>query len=206
MGIKIKEVDTYIAKSAEFANPILNKIRILVHGACPDVEEKIKWSFPHFDYKGEMMCSMASFTHHCAFNFWKSSLMKDPAKILQRGDEKTAMGSFGQIKSLKDLPADKIFISYIKEAAKLNKDGVKLPSKPKSTQKKELIVPDFFLKAVRKNKTAYKTFEAFSYSHKKEYVEWVTEAKTEETRHNRLATTVEWLSEGKSRNWKYAKC
>lgn len=203
MGTKDKRIDAYIAKSNDFAKPVLNHIRGLVHKACPGVEETIKWGFPHFDYKGSF-CSMAAFKEHCAFNFWKSKLMKDPQRILETG-ERTAMGSFGRITSLKDLPNNSVFISYLKEAAKLNDEGVKLPSKPVSKEKTELIIPDYFTKAINRNKAAKKVFDGFSYSMKKEYVMWVTEAKTEQTRNSRLETAVEWISEGKQRNWKYQK-
>jgi uncharacterized protein YdeI (YjbR/CyaY-like superfamily) len=202
---KDNRIDLYISKSADFAKPVLNHIREIVHKACPDAVETMKWSFPHFDFKGEMMCSMAAFKQHCAFGFWKASLMKDPDKILEIKD-RNAMGHLGQIKILSDLPADKILIKYIKEAAKLNEDGIKLPSKSKPKEKKELIVPDYFSKILQKNKTALKTFEDFSYSHKKEYVQWITEAKTEETRNKRMTASIELLKEGKSKNWKYNKC
>ncbi len=203
MGKKDPRVDAYIAKSQDFAKPILEHLRDLVHKACPEVEETMKWSFPHFDYKG-MMCSMAAFKQHCAFGFWKASLMKDK-KLTANAKTETAMGHLGRITSLKDLPNDKVLLSYIKEAKKLNDDGVKLPLKSAAKIKKEVVIPDYFLKAVKKNKTAYKAFESFSPSHKREYVEWITEAKTDETRNKRMATTIEWLSEGKPRNWKYMK-
>lgn len=201
---KDPRVDAYIAKSQEFAKPILKLIRETVHKACPAVEEKIKWGFPHFDYKG-MLCSMAAFKQHCAFTFWKASLMRDPGKILDVNRE-NAMGHFGKIVSIKNLPAEKIFIRYIKEAVKLNDGDIKLPGKSKSKEKKELAVPDYFIKSLKKNKKAFEAFNNFSYSNKKEYVNWIIEAKTDETRNKRIATTLEWLAEGKSRNWKYAKC
>jgi uncharacterized protein YdeI (YjbR/CyaY-like superfamily) len=163
----------------------------------------MKWSFPHFDYKG-MMCSMAAFKQHCAFGFWKASLMKD-IKLIENAKSETAMGHLGRITALKDLPKDKVLLSYIKEAKKLNDDGIKLKAKPSDKIKKEVVVPDYFLKAVIKNKSALKTFEAFSPSHKREYVGWITEAKTEETRNKRIATAIEWLAKGKAKNWKYMK-
>jgi uncharacterized protein YdeI (YjbR/CyaY-like superfamily) len=202
MPKKDKRIDAYIAKSQDFAKPILKHLRELIHNACPEVEETIKWSFPHFDYAGGTICSMASFKHHCAFGFWKAPVMKDPHKILSGKD---AMGDFGKITGVKDLPADKIMIEYIKEAARLNKEGVKLPAKTKTGQKKNLVIPDYFLKALSKNKKALKTFEDFSPTNKREYVEWVNDAKTEETRNNRLTTAIEWMTEGKIRNWKYIK-
>lgn len=202
MGKKAKRIDAYISKSADFAKPVLRHLRELVHEACPDVEETMKWSFPHFDYKG-MMCSMAAFKQHCSFGFWKASLMEGYDKVLYPMGE-TAMGHFGQLKSLKDLPSDKIILSYIKEATRLNDDGVKLPQRAKPTLQK-LVVPVDFKKALTRNKKAAANFDGFSYSNKKEYVEWVTEAKTDVTRRTRLATSIEWLSEGKIRNWKYVK-
>ena len=203
MGTKDKRIDAYIAKSADFAKPILNHIRSLVHKACPDVEETMKWSFPHFDYKGEMMCSMAAFKQHCAFGFWKASLMKDPV-LMQNAKSETAMGHLGRITSLKDIPPDKKMIDFIKEAMKLNDAGVKI-IKPKTVAKKELVIPEYFTDAVMKNKKAWATFEKFSPSNKKEYVEWITGAKTDETRNSRLKQAIEWMAEGKPRNWKYMK-
>lgn len=203
---KDKRIDAYILKSADFAKPILNHIRKVVQDACPEVKETIKWSFPNFEYNNSILCSMASFKQHCAFGFWLTAVMKDPDKIFLKGDNKTAMGSLGQLKKLEDLPSDKILSKYIKEAMKLIDEGVKLPKKESVSKTKELEIPDYFMKAVKKNKLSIATFEKFSYSQRKEYVVWVTEAKTEETRMKRLETTVEWLAEGKIRNWKYLKC
>ncbi|HMS64959.1 MAG TPA: YdeI/OmpD-associated family protein [Ignavibacteria bacterium] len=205
MKSKDNRIDLYISKAPEYAKPLLTHLRSLIHKACPEAEETWKWSFPHFDYKNEMMCSMAAFKNHCAFGFWKASIMSDPDKILTI-KERESMGHMGQIKSLADLPPDKIIIKYIKEAMRLNDEGIKLPSKAKSSEKKELIIPDFFTKILSKNKTAQKVFDDFSYSHKKEYVMWVTEAKTEDTKNKRMETAIEWLSEGKKKNWKYEKC
>ncbi len=205
MGKKDKRIDDYIAKSADFAKPILKHFRELVHKACPDVEETWKWSFPHFDYKGSMMCSMAAFKQHCAVGFWKASLMSDAKALVAKAKTEEAMGHMGRITSLKDLPKDQVLIKYIKEGMKLNDEGIKLPSRAKSTAKKELEVPSYFLAALKKNKKALKTFEGFNHTNKKEYVEWVAEAKTDATRLTRLTTAIEWMSEGKIRHWKYAK-
>lgn len=192
-------IDDYIERSADFAKPILNHIRKLVHEAIPDVEEKIKWSMPFFDYKGPL-CNMASFKQHCAFGFWKQSLLEQDAFPT----EKTAMGSFGRVTSVKDLPGDKLMIKLIRQAAKLNEDGVKIPKKP-AKEKKELVVPNTLAAALKKNTKARKTFEEFPYSKRKDYIEWLDEAKTDATREKRLATTIQQLEEGKSRNWKYEK-
>lgn len=204
MAKRIKAIDDYIIKSADFAKPILEHFRDLVHKACPDVEEKMKWSFPHFDYKNEMMCSMAAFKQHCAISFWKGALMKDK-KLMENAKAEQSMGHVGRITSLKDLPSDKILTGYIKEAMKLNSDGIKLPSKPVSAEKKIIEVPGYFLKALSRNKKVLQIFETFLYSHKKEYILWITEAKTEETRNKRMATAIEWITEGKGRNWKYER-
>jgi len=195
-------VDAYIDKAREFAKPVLNHIRELVHQACPDVEETMKWSFPHFDYKGQMMCSMASFKEHCAFGFWKQSLLEDAAFP----SEKSAMGSFGRITSLKDLPNGKTMKKLIHDAMKLNDEGKKVQRAPVSKDKKEVVVPDVLQKALSKSKAAAATFSNFPYSKKKDYVDWINDAKTDATRDKRLATTIEWLAEGKARNWKYEKC
>ena len=204
MSNRNKAIDAYILKSAAFARPILIYIRELVHVVCPVVEEKIKWSFPHFDFKGEMMCSMAAFKQHAAMSFWKAALMKDAA-LLETARSEEAMGHLGRITSLKDLPADKKLAGYIREAMKLNELGKKLPSKTKPSEKKELEVPEYFIKVLKKNKKALQTFQVFSFSHKKEYVTWITEAKTEETRNKRMDTAVEWMEVGKGRHWKYQR-
>lgn len=193
-------VDAYIEKSAEFAKPILSHLRKLIHKACPEVTETLKWSMPGFEYKG-FLCNFAAFKQHCAFGFWKQSLLESDAFP----QNKTAMGSFGRLTSVKDLPSDKVMIGLIRQAVKLNDEGVKVPRKAPEP-KKELVVPPDLTKALAKNKAAKTAFENFSYSHKKEYIQWIEEAKTEPTRNKRLATTVEWLSQGKSRNWKYENC
>ena len=203
MGKKIKAIDDYITRSADFAKPILTHIRELVHKACPDVEEKMKWSFPHFDYKNEMMCSMAAFKQHAAMNFWKASLMKDPA-LVENARSEQSMGHLGRISSLKDLPSDKKLTAYIKEAMQLNEEGKKIPSR-KPSENKQLEVPADLMAALKKNKKALGVFEAFSYSNKKEYASWIAGIKSEETRKKNIITAVEWISEGKIKNWKYLK-
>ena len=201
MGTRDKRIDAYIAKSADFAKPILGTLREIVHRGCPEVEETMKWSFPSFMYKG-MLCGMASFKQHCSFGFWKNSLVLGPNARREGG----GMGSFGRITSMKDLPPKSVLLSYVKKAKQLNDDGVKIERPKRSKEKKELVVPNYFSAQLKKNKKAQTTFHAFPYSKKKDYVEWVTEAKTEETRARRLQTSVEWLAQGKSRNWKYENC
>jgi uncharacterized protein YdeI (YjbR/CyaY-like superfamily) len=205
MGKKDKRVDAYIEKAQPFAQPIMREIRDLVHATCPDVEETMKWSFPHFDYQG-IMCSMASFKEHCAFGFWKGSLIKDADGNGLGGD---AMGSFGRITKRRDLPSKKVLTGYIKQAMALNEAGVKSPTraKPKPTEKEKaaLTPPPDFAAALKRNAAARKNFDDFSYSHRKEYIQWITDAKREETRANRIAKAVDQIAEGKSQNWKYAR-
>jgi uncharacterized protein YdeI (YjbR/CyaY-like superfamily) len=203
MGKKNPRIDEYIAKAADFAKPVLIHLRELVHKACPEVEENIKWSMPSFEYKG-LLCGFASFKQHCTFGFWKAALMNDSNMLLGK-ESKTAMGNLGRITSMKDLPSDKIITGWIKEAMKLNEAGVIIPKDKTKHEKKPLQVPNYFSDAVKKNKKAWAVFEKFSTSHKRDYVEWITDAKTDETRKNRLKQAVEWMAEGKPRNWKYMK-
>ena len=203
MSKKSPKIDAYIAKSAPFAQPILIRLREVVHRGCPEAEETMKWGFPHFEYKG-ILCSMAAFKQHCAFGFWKGSIMSDPKGVMTQTG-RTSMGHFDRITSVSDLPSDKILLSYIKEAMKLNDEDVKLPQRAKPKAEKVLKVSAYFLKELKKNKAALKTFESFSPSNKKDYVEWVDEAKTDATRVKRMATALEWMAEGKIRNWKYVR-
>jgi len=198
MGKKDPKIDAYIARSADFAKPILKHIRNLIHKGCPEVAEKIKWSFPNFEYKG-IFCNMAAFKAHCTFGFWQGALIKDNHGVLTSGE---AMGHFGKITSLKDLPSDKIILDYIHQAVRLKDEGIK---NPKKTVKrlKEVRVPSEILKIIRANKKAFSVLENFSNSNKKDYIEWIEEAKTETTREKRISTMMEWLQEGKPRNWKY---
>jgi len=198
-----KRIDAYIAKSADFAKPILTHLRELVHSSCPTATETVKWGMPFFEYNGSILCNMAAFKAHCSFGFWNAAQMKDANDKLQVKD-RGAMGNFDRITSLKDLPGDKAMTAYIKEAAALIEKGVKKPV-AKKAPKPELPVPPGLAAALKKNKKAQATFEGFSPSHRRGYIERITEAKPDATREKRIATTVEWLLEGKSRMWKYQK-
>jgi uncharacterized protein YdeI (YjbR/CyaY-like superfamily) len=197
MATKDPRIDAYIAKSAAFAKPILKHLRKVVHAGCPEVVETMKWSMPHFDYKG-VLCGMAAFKQHCAFGFWKESLILGDGKT-----HKSGMGSFGCIKSLADLPNEKTLIGYVRKAAELNHAGIKAPGRTQPKKRPAIEVPDYFAAALKKNAKARKTFEAFAPSKQRDYLEWVTEAKRDETRNERLATSIQWLAEGKARHWKY---
>jgi len=196
-------IDAYIERATAFAKPILIKLRKLIFQACPDAEEMIKWSFPNYEVHGSMLCSMAAFKEHCAFGFWKASLLKDPDGILHLA-ERNSMGHLERLSSVKDLPSDKILIAYLKEAALLNKNNIKIARK-KSAPGKELAIPKALAAALKKNKKAMVTFEAFPPSQRREYIEWISEAKTDVTLDKRLTTTIEWLVQGKTRHWKYKK-
>jgi uncharacterized protein YdeI (YjbR/CyaY-like superfamily) len=193
--------DAYIRKAVPFARPILKKIRMLFHKASPDIEEVMKWSFPHFEYRG-IVGSMAAFKQHATFGFWKASLMNDPYGLLDTAGE-TSM-SRAKFTDVTELPPDKVLIEYIREAVALNEQGVKI-EKPRREKKPEAKVPADLQAALKKNKKALAAFEAFSPSHRREYVEWITEAKQEATRKKRVAQAIEWLAEGKSRHWKYQR-
>ncbi|MES3024938.1 MAG: YdeI/OmpD-associated family protein [Pseudomonadota bacterium] len=194
-------IDAYIAKSADFARPILEHLRAVAHAACPTLEETMKWSTPHFTYNG-LLCHMAAFKAHCAFGFWKGEL------IVAQADPTTqsAMGQFGRITSIADLPPKATLVKYIKAAMKLNDDGVKAPAREKPATSRALDVPDYLAAALAAAEPALANFNAFTTGQKREYVEWLAEAKTEATRLRRLEQAVEWIAEAKTRNWKYAKC
>jgi uncharacterized protein YdeI (YjbR/CyaY-like superfamily) len=198
MGKRDPRVDAYIQKAAPFARPILADIRETVHASCPDVEEAMKWSFPHFLYKG-MLCSMAAFKQHAAFGFWKGSL------VTGSGKGQDAMGQFGRITKRSDLPSKKVLAGYVKNAARLNDEGVKAPRVLKRAAAKPIAIPGDLAAALKKSAPARAAFAALSPSHKREYLEWIAEAKVEATRQRRLAQTIAWLTEGKSRNWKYQR-
>lgn len=203
MGTKDKRVDAYIEKARDFAKPILTHLRYLVHKTSPDISETIKWGVPYFEYNGKMLCGIASFKEHCAFSFKLGSIMTDPKGLMQTSSsERSGMGHFGKIRDIKDLPSERVLTQYIREAIALTESGARLP-KTKTSAAKELTVPEDFMKLLRKNKTSHQLFEKFSYSHKKEYLEWITEAKTPQTRNKRMLTAIEWIGEGKGRNWKY---
>lgn len=196
-------VDEYIAKSEEFAKPILTHWRQLVQNACPEVQEAIKWGIPHFDYKGDFMCVMASYKSHCSFTFLKAELMNDP-RLKDIKTLKPVQRFLGKISKLSQLPADEEFIKLLIEAMILNEKGIKVIPQ-KSEKPKVLETPDYFLKELAENPQAKAIFDAKSDSFRKEYILWITEAKTEATRQKRIEEAMEWIAEGKARFWKYTK-
>jgi uncharacterized protein YdeI (YjbR/CyaY-like superfamily) len=203
-------VDAYIAKAQPFAQPILTHIRKLVHKGCPPVEETIKWSRPFFEYKGNILCNMSAFREHCSLGFWGQEIaaVLREVKLVLPGD---GMGTFGKITRIDDLPAEKEIVGWIRKAAGFVDSGqytspisarrtVVKPAKP------ALKTPPEFSAALKKSKRAAAAFASFSPSCKREYMEWIAEAKRAETRDKRIAAAVEWIAEGKQRNWKYQNC
>jgi uncharacterized protein YdeI (YjbR/CyaY-like superfamily) len=199
MGKKDPRIDEYIGKSADFAKPILIRLRELIHIGCPEIEETIKWRNPSFMYKG-LLCGIAAFKQYCVIGFWKDALLFD-----RKNPAANPCAIPDRITYVSELPPDKIILGYIKEAVRLNEEVIKIP-KSRPEPRKKLKIPADLIAALKKNKGALSTFEDFSCSHKKEYVEWITGAKREETRTQRLATAVAWMAEGKARNWKYERC
>jgi len=198
VGGRDARVDAYIGKAAPFARPILTRIRDIVHDACPSAEETIKWGMPFFMYQG-VLCHMAAFKRHCAFGFWKGKLVVGDAAGT------TAMGQFGRISEVSELPPRATLARYLKRAMQLNEAGVKSPTRARATRPARVTVPRDLAAALARNRAARATFDGLSPSGRREYVEWITDAKRDETRRRRLETAVEWLAGGKPRNWQYLR-
>ncbi|MBX3659873.1 MAG: YdeI/OmpD-associated family protein [Ramlibacter sp.] len=197
------KVDEYLANSAEFARPILEHLRKILHAHCPELVEEIKWGIPHFDYKGEMMCMFAAYKSHCSFTFWKQSIMTD-ARLKKNPDLPAAKRFMGKLTSVSDLPPEAELVALLRQAMTLNEQGVKLsPRKPAPLT--EIEIPGYFAERLADNSNARAIFESKSDSFRKEYVVWITDAKTESTRNKRIEESLAWIAEGKSRFWKYQK-
>ena len=200
MGTRDPRVDAYIKEAAPFARPILSHLRTVVHAACPEVEEAIKWRMPMFMHRGNL-CFMAAFTEHAGFGFWKGS------KVVGGRDDKTgtAMGQFGRLTKVGQLPSRRVLTAYVRKAALLNESGGKAAPQPARKPKPAPRAPAELSAAFVRNAKARATWEQFSPGHRRAYVEWITEAKRPETKARRIATAVEWLAAGKPHNWKYAR-
>jgi uncharacterized protein YdeI (YjbR/CyaY-like superfamily) len=200
------KVDAYIAKAAPFAQPVLTHIRELARKACPDVEEEIKWGMPFFVLRGVILGHMAAFKQHCAIGFWgpeMHAVLREDGLLSENG-----MGALGKVSSLEDLPSDKKLLNYYRQAAALVASGQRTKSivRPRKSSKPAPEVPSELVAALRKNKAAAKVFAGFSPSCQREYTDWIADAKRSETRQKRIATAIEWIAEGKQRNWKYQNC
>ena len=193
-------IDDYIARQADFARPILEHLRAVIHAACPETEETLKWSMPSFLYKGKILANMAAFKAHAAFGFWRAREV-----VGETGAERDSMGQFGRLTSAADLPPPAELDALIRKAMAAIDSGP-APARPKKPPKPELATPDDLRTALDAAPKAAATFDAFPPSCRRDYVEWVTEAKRPETRAKRIAQAVEWMAEGKKRHWKYENC
>jgi len=193
-------IGTYINDAPPFAQPILEHLRDLVHEVCPDAEEDIKWSMPFFLYKGTPICSMAAFKQHCSFGFWRY-------KNIVGSKHDDGMGQFGKLTSLKDLPPSETLATLIRKAMALNESEARA-KRARAASKPAPVLPEDFaaLLAMEQHAAAHKAYESFPPSAQREYVAWINEAKTDATRQKRIATALDWLAEGKRRNWKYESC
>lgn len=198
MGERDPRIDACIAKAEPFARPILEHLRALVHEACPDADETIKWGMPFFVAGGTPLCHMAAFKRHAAFGFWRH--------VEVMGGERPAegMGSFGKLATLDDLPPKRTLVALLERAAALNASGTKpVRATPKRTPAPLPELPADFAAAMDAASAARRAWDAFAPSHRREYLDWILGAKRAETRAKRIAQAVEWLAEGKSRNWKH---
>ncbi|GAB5416211.1 MAG: hypothetical protein Crog4KO_12050 [Crocinitomicaceae bacterium] len=195
--------DDYILQSEPFAKPLLEYFRACVQVACPDAEETFKWGMPMFVYKKSILCHMATFKKHTSYGFWLAAKMKDPENVFI-GEANSGMGQFGKVTSMEQLPSEEVLIKYIQEAMELTDAGEKLSNTPKK-EPKRLKMPNAMMDALNENVIAKSTFENFSQSNKNDYIEWIADAKTDTTRTRRIVQMMEWLEEGKPRNWKYMK-
>jgi uncharacterized protein YdeI (YjbR/CyaY-like superfamily) len=198
MTTRDPRIDAYIARAPDYARPILGYVRAAVTGASPKIEETLKWGRPHFLYKG-LVCGVSAFKAHCAFGFWRGSLVVRPPSGRSAG----GMGQFGRVTRVADLPSRAAIGKLVRAAMALNDAGVKSPTRAKRAPRPPARVPADLARGLKADAKARATFAALSPSGKREYVEWLADAKRAETRERRLATTLEWLAAGKSRNWQY---
>ena len=192
-------IDAYIAKAAPFARPILQHIREVIREALPEAAETVKWSVPHWTHAGKNVAGMAAFKAHCAMMIHGEGRQGE-------GEQKEGMGGFGKIKSLAELPPRDELVAKLRSAAQRVETAGSATPKVKKSPKAEIAMPDDFASALARNPAAKAALEGFAPSHRREYLEWITEAKREETRNKRIAQALEWLAEGKKRNWKYENC
>jgi uncharacterized protein YdeI (YjbR/CyaY-like superfamily) len=203
------KVDKYIGSAQEFAQPILNHLREIVHKGCPEVEESIKWGMPFFEFRGEIVCCMAAFKKHCRFGFWGKKI-----RVVLREANVAGMngsGWFDRLTHINELPDNKRMIDFIRQAAVMIESGnytspIAARNQKAKAKKSTVKMTKEFAAALKKNKKATTGFASFSPSCKREYVEWIADAKRPETRDRRIATAVKWIAEGKQLNWKYQNC
>lgn len=201
MPARDPRIDAYIANAAPFAQPILTRVRELVHEACPGVEESMKWSMPTFVHAGGILAGMAAFKQHASFGYWKH------AQVLGDDAPRDGMGSYGRLASVRDLPPKRQVLGDIRKAMQLNEAGAKTPTARKTARAKAPAeIPDDMAAALGRNRAAKAAFDAFPPGAQRDYVDWIVEAKRPDTRLKRLAQAIEWIAEGKRRHWKYERC
>lgn len=205
MSQRNNKIDHYIDGMADFAKPILEHFRSLVLNSIPEIQEELKWSAPAFIYGKSILFSMAGFKQHVRIGFWIGGLLEDKTNVFLDDDCNSSMRFLRNVKSIEDLPEDKILIDLIKQSVQKNQEGAK-SVRNYNTEKTELVIPEYFTESLKNNLLAHDNFQNFTPGKKREYVNWITEAKTESTRNSRMQTAIEWISEGKARNWKYEKC
>ena len=202
-----RQIDAYIAEASVFAQPVLNHLRKLVHRASPEIEEAIKWKQPFFLYRGSLLCFMAAFKHHCSFGFWGSQMAAVMKQDGREGEGKGSRGAFGRITSVGDLPPDKAMLGYLRQAIVLAEGSTEKPSLPKVRKAKpEVEPPPELIAAMQQKKEAAEAFASLTPGCRREYINWIVEAKRPETKQRRIDTTVQLVLEGKSLNWKYESC
>ena len=209
-GRRDPAVDGYIAQASPFARPILEHVRAAMHAACPEVTEAIKWSHPFYLLGGKPFASTASFKAHCALGFWRGGKpIAEAVALASPNPKEKAMGQFGRIESLSDLPAAAELRQLIVEARKAflaaQEAKAAMPTAPRAVREVPA-VPDDLAAALRTQRAAQKAFKGFTPSQQREYVDWIVEAKREATRASRIVQAIEWIAEGKTRNWKYQTC
>jgi uncharacterized protein YdeI (YjbR/CyaY-like superfamily) len=202
-GSKLPEVDAYVASAAPFARPILHHLRDVLHEGAPGVVEAMKWSRPFFVYRGVILGNIAAFKEHCSMGLWGNEIIGAMREAGHSQGE--GMGTFGKIRGIEDLPSKKQLVEYVKLAAKAIDEGqrTKAWSRPK-VAKGEVEVPEALATALKTSKLKDK-FEAMGQGCRREYCEWIAEAKRDETRNKRISEALEWIAEGKSRNWRYER-
>jgi hypothetical protein len=201
------QVTAYAAAMPAYAQPIFAHLRALIHTTCPDTDEAIKWSIPHFERDGDYLCIFAASPGHASFTFYKQQLMSDPR--LRDNLNLPAIKRFmGRLTSLSDLPDDATLAAMLQEAADLNARGVRLPDRaPKTPPVIDMpsAVATAVATALAANPAAQAVWDAKSAAWRKDYLVWITAAKTDPTRDARIAEALDWIADGKARFWKYQK-
>lgn len=193
-----ENITAYIEKATPEFKEVMIALRSVLNNPNFDIKEDWKWGAPNFNNEG-MICWLAHFRNHVGMNFFKGTLIKDKYNLFthyreEKGNRQLKFSDINQI-----IPEQIEY--YIEEAIKLNQENIKVVKKEIDTS-----LPLDLETELNNNPKAKMFFESLAPSYKRDYIEWIEEAKREATRTKRLATTMEWLSEGKKKNWKYENC